>query len=75
VTVETNQNWVVGPAVKMSSNIPSYESAAHFNLRERRWCLRSAGLLQKANRNRHNSTGGRRPKFATAMQRPTPICA
>jgi hypothetical protein len=31
--------------------------------------------LQKANKNRHNSTASRRLKFATAMHRPTPICA
>jgi hypothetical protein len=59
----------------MSSVIQSREGAADFSLHEPRACLRSARSLQKANKNRHNSTGSRRARFATAMQRLTPICA
>src|SRR5258706_15191082 len=75
VTLETNRNFAVRPATNMSSVIQSCEGAVDFSLREPRSCSRSPKSLQKANKNRHNLTVCRRPRFATAMQRPTPVCA
>ncbi len=56
----------------MSSVIQSCEGAVAFSLGEPRSCSRTVKSLQKANKDRHNLTVCRRPKFATAMQRPTP---
>jgi hypothetical protein len=75
VTVETNRNCAARPARNMSSVIQSCKGAVDFSLREPRSCSRSPKSPQKANKNRHNSTVCRCPKFATAMQRPTPVCA
>jgi hypothetical protein len=57
----------------MSNVIQSGHGAAEFSLRGPRLSWRDAASLQKANKNGHNSTGRRRPIFATAMQPPAPI--
>jgi hypothetical protein len=60
--------------MNMSNVIQSCEGAADFTLSDSRFGSRSVSSLQKANKNRHNSTGNRGAEFAIAAQRPTPVC-
>jgi hypothetical protein len=57
----------------MSNIIRSFEGPSSISLREQRSCLQCSRSPQKANENRHNFTGSRRPKFPIAVQRSTPI--
>jgi hypothetical protein len=57
----------------MSSIIQSFEGASNISLCEQRSCLQCSRSSQKTNKNRHNFTGNRPPKLATAVQRSTPI--
>jgi hypothetical protein len=58
----------------MSNVIQLCEGAADFTLSNSCLCSRSASSPQKANKNRHNSTGNRGAEFAITAQRPTPVC-